>query len=104
MRISNPDCSPRESTAEKQLKLQPALQRSSAMFQITSRPEGAMLGLDFAPANSALDESESGACSWGTATQTEQNREYFRLIILLRKRQNHVSGKGRFFVRRDELY
>src|SRR6266480_3448047 len=30
-------------------------------FQITSRPEGAMLGLDFAPANSALGGSESGA-------------------------------------------
>jgi hypothetical protein len=34
-----------------------------------------MLGLDFAPANSALGGSESGACSWGTVTQTEQNRE-----------------------------
>jgi hypothetical protein len=44
-------------------------------FQITSRPEGAMLGLDFAPANSARNGSESGACSWGTVTQTEQNRE-----------------------------
>ena len=59
-----------------------------------SRPEGAMLGLDFAPANSALGGSESGACSWGTVTQTEQNR--FRLIILLRKRRHQVSEKGRF--------
>jgi hypothetical protein len=32
-------------------------------FTITSRPEGAMLGFDFAPANSALGGSESGACS-----------------------------------------
>jgi len=45
-------------------------------FTITSRPEGAMLGLDFAPANSALGGSESGTCSWVTVTQTEQNREY----------------------------
>jgi hypothetical protein len=34
-----------------------------------------MLGLDFVPASSALGGSESGACSWGTVTQTEQNRE-----------------------------
>jgi hypothetical protein len=44
-------------------------------FQITSRPKEAMLGLDFTPANSALGGSESAACSWGTVTQTEQNRE-----------------------------
>ncbi len=34
-----------------------------------------MLGLDFAPADSALGGSESGACRRGTVTQTEQNRE-----------------------------
>jgi hypothetical protein len=34
-----------------------------------------MLDLDFVPATSALNGSESGACSWGTVTQTEQNRE-----------------------------
>ena len=33
-------------------------------FQITSRPERAMLGLNFAQAGSARNGYESGACSW----------------------------------------
>ena len=31
-----------------------------------------MLGLDFVLASSARNASETGACSWGTVTQTEQ--------------------------------
>src|SRR5437016_13412929 len=33
-------------------------------FPVTSRPERAMLGLNFAQAGSVRNGSESGACSW----------------------------------------
>ena len=62
-----------------------------------------MLGLDFAPANSALGGSESGACSWGTVTQTEQNREcsassffYGNGEIKFRKKGDFVFDAGSF--------
>ena len=51
-----------------------------------------MLGLDFVLASCARNASETGACSWGTVTQTEQTVN--RLIILLRKRRNQVSEIG----------
>jgi hypothetical protein len=36
-----------------------------------------MLGLDFVLASCARNASETGACSWGTVTQTEQTASSF---------------------------
>jgi hypothetical protein len=65
MRIDNPDCPPFV------VKGCGIAQTPSGFaeivsddFRITSRPERAMLGLNFAQAGSARNGSESGVCSW----------------------------------------
>jgi hypothetical protein len=55
-----------------------------------------MLGLDFAPANSAPGGSESGASSWGTVTQTEQNRECSALRFFYGNGETKFREKGDF--------
>ena len=50
-----------------------------------------MLGLDFAQTGSARNGSESSACDWGRSRKPSKTVNV-RLMILLRKKRNQVSG------------
>jgi hypothetical protein len=64
-------------------------------FPVLHAHKRAMLGLDFAQTGSARNGSESGALNWGRSRKPSKTVNV-RLMILLRKRRNQISGNFLF--------